>query len=392
MYDNFVNERHLVAARYKGCMKPLINRSNTVTAIIRFPLNAQKSSSVQIFYFSVINHYKGVGIKNYILNLAFFFSLTSQAFSEDHAKYNKELDGFRYPFQVYTFEFNSQNQDLRMRYMDVGGKDREKVVVLLHGKNFSGYYWEEVTRYLLDREYRVIIPDQIGFGKSSKPSSYQYSFGQLALNTRALLDHLGVRKIHLVGHSMGGMLATTFSVNYPDSVDKLILINPIGLEDYGRYVEFKDVNFFYKIELGKTLDKARIYQKENYYDGRWSSEYEKLLVPLKGMIAGEDWEVIAWNNALTYGPIFSENIVDRLSQIRSDTFLIIGTRDRTGPGRGWLKEGVARELGNYRELAKNAQGLIKGSTLIELDELGHMPHYENYDVFIEALGKAVDEQ
>lgn len=381
-----------MAARYKGGMKPLINRSNTVTAIMRFPLNAKKSSSVQIFYFSVINHYKGVGIKNYILILAFFFSLTSQAFSEDHAKYNKELDGFRYPFHVNTFEFNSQNQDLRMRYMDVGGKDREKVVVLLHGKNFSGYYWEEVTRYLLDREYRVIIPDQIGFGKSSKPSSYQYSFGQLALNARALLDHLGVRKIHLVGHSMGGILATTFSVNYPDSVDKLILINPIGLEDYGRYVEFKDVNFFYKIELGKTLDKARIYQKENYYDGRWSSEYEKLLVPLKGMIAGEDWEVIAWNNALTYGPIFSENIVDRLSQIRSDTFLIIGTRDRTGPGRGWLKEGVARELGNYRELAKNAQGLIKGSTLIELDELGHMPHYENYDVFIEALGKAVDEQ
>ncbi len=190
----------------------------------------------------------------------------------------------------------------------------------------------------------------------------------------------------------GGMLATTFSVNYPKLVDKLILINPIGLEDYGKYVEFKDVNFFYKRELSKTLDKARNYQKNNYYNGKWSSEYEKLLIPLKGMLAGKDWEVIAWNNALTYGPIFSENVVDRLSQITSKTFLIIGTRDKTGPGRGWLKEGVIRKLGEYKELGKSTKGMIKDSTLIELDGLGHMPHHENYNVFIKAFGRAISDQ
>ena len=43
---------------------------------------------------------------------------------------------------------------------------------------------------------------------------------------------------------MGGMLATTFAANYSSAVNKLILINPIGLEDYGKYVQFKDVNFF----------------------------------------------------------------------------------------------------------------------------------------------------
>ena len=129
-----------------------------------------------------------------------------------------------------------------------------------------------------------------------------------------MLDSLNIKRFDLVGHSMGGMLATTFAVNYPKFVNKLILINPIGLEDYGKYVEFKDVNFFYKRELAKTLDKARNYQKNNYYDGKWSSEYEKLLIPLKGMLAGEDWKIVAWNNALTYGPIFSENIVDRFSQ------------------------------------------------------------------------------
>ena len=306
------------------------------------------------------------------------------------SKYNKELDGFEYPFEVKTFDLDSQNQNLKMRYMDIGDKDARKVIVLLHGKNFSGYYWEKVAKDLLKKKYRVLIPDQIGFGKSSKPDYYQYSFGQLALNTKSLLDDLNIKKFDLVGHSMGGMLATTFAVNYPASVNKLILINPIGLEDYGKYVEFKDVNFFYKRELATTLDKARSYQSKNYYDGKWSSEYEKLLIPLKGMLAGKDWEVVAWNNALTYGPIFSENIVSRFSQIKNETFLIIGTRDKTGPGRGWLKEGVTRKLGEYKDLGKSTKAMIKDSVLIELDGVGHMPHYENYNAFIKAFYKAID--
>jgi len=329
-------------------------------------------------------------MKKFFLILASVFALISQAFAENHIKYNKELDGFEYPFEVKTFDLDSQNQRLKMRYMDIGDKDARKVIVLFHGKNFSGYYWEKVAKDLLKKKYRVLIPDQIGFGKSSKPDYYQYSFGQLALNTKSLLDGLNIKKFDLVGHSMGGMLATTFAVNYPASVNKLILINPIGLEDYGKYVEFKDVNFFYKRELATTLDKARSYQSKNYYDGKWSSEYEKLLIPLKGMLAGKDWETVAWNNALTYGPIFSENIVSRFSQIKNETFLIIGTRDKTGPGRGWLKEGVTRKLGEYKDLGKSTKTMIKDSVLIELDGVGHMPHYENYNVFIKAFYKAID--
>ena len=330
-------------------------------------------------------------MEKYFLIIISLFAVFSQAFAEDTITYNKELDGFNYPFEVSTFTLDSQNQELKMRYMDVGDEDAGKVIVLLHGKNFSGYYWERVAKDLLKRKYRVIIPDQIGFGKSSKPEYYQYSFGQLALNTKSLLESLKIKKFDLVGHSMGGMLATTFTVNYPRLVDKLILINPIGLEDYGKYAEFKDVNFFYKNELGKTLDKARAYQQKNYYDGKWSSEYEELLVPLKGMLAGEDWKIVAWNNALTYGPIFSENIVDRFSQIQNSTFLIIGTRDKTGPGRGWLKEGVTRKLGEFNLLGKNAKKMIKDATLIELPGLGHMPQYENYDAFIKAFNQAIDE-
>ena len=306
-------------------------------------------------------------------------------------KYDQELDGFEYPFEVKTYELATQNQELAMRYMDVGDPSSEKVIVLLHGKNFSGYYWEQIARDLVEQDYRVIIPDQIGFGKSSKPQAYQYSLRQLALNTKDLLESLKVKKFNLVGHSMGGMVATTFAADYPAMVSKLILINPIGLEDYGKYVQFKDVDFFFKNEREKTLEKAREYQKKNYYDGKWSEEYEALLVPLKGQLAGDDYEIVAWNAALTYGPIFSENIVEKFPDLTSPTYLIIGTRDTTGPGRGWKKEGVTRTLGDYKQLGKNAHSLIENSRLFELEGLGHMPQFEDYPAFKAVFDVALED-
>ena len=311
--------------------------------------------------------------------------------SSSEPKYDQELSGFDYPFEVSTYELATQNQKLKMRYMDVGEESSKKVIVLLHGKNFSGYYWERIAQDLVEKGYRVIIPDQIGFGKSSKPKAYQYSLRQLALNTKNLLERLDLEKFDVVGHSMGGMVATTFAADYPDMVSKLILINPIGLEDYAEYVQFKDVDFFFENERNKTLEKAREYQKKNYYDGKWSDKYEALLVPLKGQLAGDDYEIVAWNAALTYGPIFSENIVDKFSELTSPTYLIIGTRDTTGPGRNWKKEGVTRTLGDYKKLGKDAQSLIKNAQLFELEGLGHMPQYEDYPAFKAVFDKALED-
>ena len=333
-------------------------------------------------------------MKNTLKIFLLFVVMGQGAYAEQNssvAKYDKELNGFDYPFEVSTYELATQNQELDMRYMDVGEQSSEKVIVLLHGKNFSGYYWEQTAKDLVDEGYRVIIPDQIGFGKSSKPEAYQYSLRQLALNTKNLLESLNVTKLDVVGHSMGGMVATTFAADYPEMVNKLVLINPIGLEDYGQYVQYKDVDFFYGNELDMTVEKAREYQKKNYYDGEWSEKYEALLVPMKGQLAGDDWDIIAWNNALTYGPIFSENIVDKFSYLTSPTYLIIGTRDTTGPGRQWKKEGVTKTLGDFETLGKSAQSLIKDSTLYELDGIGHMPQFEDYAAFKTVFDEALEE-
>lgn len=317
-----------------------------------------------------------------ILNMIFVFFLVSCSSTPKKGQevYDKELSAFKYPFPVKSFFFKSQKQNLKMAYMDLNSFSR-KVVVLLHGKNFSGFYWERIAHDLVKKGYRVIIPDQIGFGKSTKPENYQFSFYNLALNTKLLLDSLGVEKVTLVGHSMGGMLATHYTYLYPRFVKKLVMINPIGLEPYLKYVEYKDPDFFYQIELKKTPEKFKAYQKKNYYDGKWRPEYDKLLAPYSGQMRGDDWPLVAWNNALTYGPIFSEDITTKFRSIKNPVVLIIGTRDKTGPGRGWKKAGVKRVLGNYNKLGKQAKVMLPNARLFELKGLGHMPQFEDYQRF-----------
>src|ERR1700704_914231 len=144
----------------------------------------------------------------YVAFILFLAIARAYANDEIPERFGSRLEEVSYPFPVQFFHLESQGQALEMAYMDVvSEKPNGLSGLLLHGKNFNGYYWESTARALLVAGYRVVIPDQIGFGKSSKPGRYQFSFQQLATNTRALLDRLGIEKASVVGHSMGGMLA-----------------------------------------------------------------------------------------------------------------------------------------------------------------------------------------
>ncbi len=143
------------------------------------------------------------------------------------------MEGFEYPYTLKHFAFQSQGQSLQMGYIDVPaqGKVNGRTVVLMHGKNFCAATWGDSIKVLSEAGYRVIAADQVGFCTSSKPEHYQYSFQQLASNTQALLKALGVQKAVVLGHSTGGMLATRYALQFPDEVERLAMVNPIGLED-----------------------------------------------------------------------------------------------------------------------------------------------------------------
>jgi pimeloyl-ACP methyl ester carboxylesterase len=305
------------------------------------------------------------------------------------AGFDAGLTGVAYPFPVERFEFQSQQQMLNMAYMYLPGDGQKPTVVLLHGKNFSGAYWAQTANFLQSRGYGVLIPDQIGFGKSSKPAHYQFSFAQLADNTRALIERLKIEKPVIVGHSMGGMLATRYALLYGNDVERLILINPIGLEDYLEFVEYKPIDFFYAAQLKQTAEAVKDYQLKFYYDGKWDDAYDELVEFQIGWINGPDWPQVAWNNALTYDMIFTQPVCNEWDQLKVPTRLIVGTRDRTGPGRGWKKEGVTYLLGQYQELGKRTAAAIPDAVLYELEGLGHMPQIEAFDRFAAEFEKAL---
>jgi pimeloyl-ACP methyl ester carboxylesterase len=303
-----------------------------------------------------------------------------------------ELANYEYPYPVSTIELNIQNQDLKMAYMDVKPDNYNgKNIVFFHGKNFNGAYWRTTIEALTKEGYRVIVPDQIGFGKSSKPSHFHYTFQQLASNTKKILDTLNINKTMILGHSMGGMVATRFTLMYPDITEKLILENPIGLEDWKLKVPYQSVEWWYKNELKKSYEGIKKYQLVNYYDNKWKPEYDEWVNLLAGWTLNSDYERLAWNAALTYDMIFTQPVVYEFKNIKAPTLLIIGTRDRTALGKPLVSEEVRKTMGLYSELGKQTKEKIPNAQLVEIENIGHLPHIEKFDSFIKSLKKFMKE-
>lgn len=297
-----------------------------------------------------------------------------------------ELTTVKYPFPVTLKTIKNQGQDLKMAFMDLKpNQPNGKTIVLLHGKNFNGYYFEETAKALAKEGFRVIMPDQIGFGKSSKPKQYQFSFQQLAENTKSILDDLKIEKFIVLGHSMGGMLATKMAVMYPDNIEKLILENPIGLEDYRKFSPYQNIDNQYASELKNTYQSYKDYQLKFYYDGKWKPQYDQWLNLLAGWTISKDFPITAWNAALTSDMVYTQPVVEDFQKITTPTLLIIGTRDRTAIGKANAPKELQPLMGQYQNLGKETQQKIKNSKLVELENVGHSPHIEVFDRFIKPL-------
>ena len=299
------------------------------------------------------------------------------------------LENFDYPQPVKIFKFSSQTQDLEMAYMDFppsGSQSNAETAILLRGKNFSGAYWGPTAEALSGAGYRVIVPDQIGFGKSSKPAHYQFTFHQLAFNTHALLASCGVSWAHILGHSMGGMVATRYALMYPGETETLILADPIGLEDWkAKGVPYTTIETGFQTELKQAPGKLRAYEEKNYYHGQWKPEYDRWVDMIASFIKSPDYPRMAWDQALTSDMIYTQPVCYEFSKLKIPTLLIIGQADRTAIGKELVSESVASTLGRYPELGRAAAATIPHCKLVELDGVGHLPHIEAFPRFIEPV-------
>jgi pimeloyl-ACP methyl ester carboxylesterase len=327
-----------------------------------------------------------------LLGLALLLGAAAPApAAEKEPAYGPELQGFDYPFPVAHFRFTSQGQALDMAYMDVApAQPNGRTAVLLHGKNFCAATWERTIAALSGAGYRVIAPDQVGFCKSTKPASYQYSFQQLAGNTQALLASLGVSRAIMLGHSTGGMLAIRYALMYAEAVERLVLVDPIGLEDWkAKGVPWQSVDAWYQQELRTTADGIRAYERATYYADTWAPAYERWVQMLAGMYRGPGRERVARNSALIYDMIYSQPVIYELDQLKMPVLLIIGDKDTSALGKAQAPPAVRATLGNYPVLGKAAVARIPQARLIEFPELGHAPQIQAPDHFHAALLEAI---
>jgi pimeloyl-ACP methyl ester carboxylesterase len=319
-----------------------------------------------------------------LLQLVFWTTVSA---APSTGPYGQELEGFDYPFPVQRHSFESQGEVLSMAFMDVAPPvPNGRTVVLLHGKNFCAATWGVTITRLTAAGFRVIAPDQIGFCKSSKPARHQFTFHQLAANTRALLESRGVGRAIVVGHSMGGMLAARHALLFPGSVERLVMVNPLGLEDWlAEGVPYASVDQSYRNELRTTAETLRNYQLRYYYNGRWKPEYDQWVDMAAGLYGGSGRERVAWNQALTLDMIFTQPVLYEFPRLRVPTALFIGGMDRTAPGAARAPAEVAQRLGDYPALGRRAAAAIPGAKLVEFPDLGHSPQVEAPDRFHDAL-------
>jgi pimeloyl-ACP methyl ester carboxylesterase len=104
------------------------------------------------------------------------------------------------------------------------GDAADPAVILIHGFTSSVYVWKAAAPLIADRGFRVLAIDMLGFGYSDKPAWFDYSIGSQARVIARFMDRLGVGRAAVIGSSYGGAVAATLALDYPERVERLVLV------------------------------------------------------------------------------------------------------------------------------------------------------------------------
>ncbi|MGE0449879.1 MAG: alpha/beta fold hydrolase [Vicinamibacterales bacterium] len=275
-----------------------------------------------------------------------------------------------YPYPSSYLPLTLYTQQVRLAYMDVApeGSSNGHTVLLLHGNNFAGFYWGSTIAALRKEGFRVVVPDQIGYGRSSKPA-IPYNLSDMARNTRRLLESLGITKVMVVGHSMGGMAAARFATQNPSMTERVVLYNPIGVVD-GRFTRpAPDVDESYKQNLGATYEsvKASLMRYVAHKPAAWNDEFETYARIRYAWTLGAEWPRLALAQALIGQMLYQDQVVDDWSHIQAPTLAFGGAEDVL-PGSAALFQDRMRFIAASVPNGKGRVHLLPG--------LGHVPHIE----------------
>ncbi len=318
--------------------------------------------------------------------------LTASPLTSTHAAdtaprepYGIALEGFPYPYPVHLLPLTNDGEQLSMAYMDVPpAQPNGRTVVLLHGRNFPSSYWAPVIKMLSEAGFRVVVPDQIGFGKSSKPTG-ELHFDNLARNTIALLDHLKIDKAEIVAHSLGGMLGVRIARAFPDRVAHLVLTAPIGLEDYRLYVPPTPTEKIIETEDKLTADGYRKQLQTNYAI-KLPAEAITPFIDARFNIKGSP-DYPRWLRAFVSSGqmIYREPVAHEIALITEPTLFIMGADDHNAPGRPNAPEALRAKMGQNAELAKALAAKMPNARAEVIPDTGHLVFLESPEKYKELV-------
>jgi len=247
----------------------------------------------------------------------------------------------------------------KIHYMEAGSGP---TVILLHGLGGDLSNWSSTVGPLSEK-YHVIVPDQIGFGRSDKPL-INYRVGTLIDFLDGLYKELKINKASLVGNSLGGWTAAAFALAHPEKVERLVLVDAAGFALEKGF----DPYTLNGLNPSTREGMAQVLSLITYNKQMFSNPAVIDAAFARKIAAGDGYTIQRFVDSI----IHSEDVLDnRLSGIKQPTLIIWGREDGLTPmalGERFKKE-------------------ILGSELLIIDKCGHVPQIEKAAEFNAALVK-----
>jgi abhydrolase domain-containing protein 6 len=258
------------------------------------------------------------------------------------------------------------------------GSESNPPVLLLHGIMSHRGVWTR-TIEALQRNFYCIAIDHLGFGDSDKPRGGNYSIQKQAERALKVADHFGFDRFIIIGHSMGGQIATHLAASLaPQRVKKLVSVDGVVTGELSKWVQnFTRVTIdmgnkvpaLYSISLALTkifkpytylMFSPWFYQIDGFPYEAWALDREKAFN-----------KEIAYSTPKAWDSLNATNLTSLLKNITAPTLVVFGKQDGTVP---------VSQANLFKEQLPAAQ-------LMLIDQCGHFPMYEKFEEYFAPLQK-----
>jgi len=217
----------------------------------------------------------------------------------------------------------SKNNDKLKIYYELYGKDKSDTVILIHPIGGNIEIWKDEISLILKKDLRIIAYDLRGHGNSNMGTRNNFTISHLVQDLKMLIDNLNIKKCTLIGHSIGGSIASVYAGQFPENIEAIILINGSSVR-----IPDKDLEKHYttrKIALTSGMDKLAEWTRHEGRESEKALQDEKTWEQFKRIFARTSVEGFV---AATYS-LYSmpENVTDSLKNQTYKIFGIVGEGD-----------------------------------------------------------------